>query len=124
MILPCETNALLIIKRSNEKKRAEIFLFRGAQENGSRIMPPTAWDFQNQLMAILNAARQSGKPHIDVESNHLHAQTMVHPDSTHKMALCYEVMIRMMRASDSIVNELPDGKGVTIRYVFRVSAQA
>jgi len=84
-------------------------------------MQPTAWDFQNQLMAILNAARQSGKPHIDVESNHLSAQMMVHPDST---PLCCEVMLRMMRAGDSIVNELPDGKGVTIRYVFRVSGQA
>jgi hypothetical protein len=87
-------------------------------------MLPTAWDFQNHLMAILNAARQSGKHHIDVESNHLHAQMMVHPDSAHKMALCCEVMKRMMRAGDSIVNELPDGKGVTIRYVFSVSGQA
>ena len=87
-------------------------------------MQPTAWDFQNQLMAILNAARQSGKPHIDVESNHLHAQTIVHTDSTPKMALCCEVMISMMRTGDSIMNELPDGKGVTIRYVFRGSGQA
>ena len=86
-------------------------------------MQPTAWDFQNQLMAILNAARQSGKHHIDVESNHLHSQMIVHRDSTHKMALCCEVMIRMMRTGDSILNELPDGKGVTIRYVFRRSGQ-
>ena len=87
-------------------------------------MPPTAWDFQNQLMAILNAARQSGKPHIDVESNHLHAQLIGHSDSTHKTALCCDVMIRMMRTGDSIVNQLPDGKGVTIRYAFRKSGQA
>ena len=87
-------------------------------------MPPTAWDFQNQLMAILNAARQSGKPHIDVESNHLHARLVGHSDSTHETALCCDVMIRMMRAGDSIVNELPDGKGVTIRYAFRRSGQA
>src|SRR5215510_5727168 len=77
-------------------------------------MPPTAWDFQNQLMAILNAARQSGIPHIDVESNHLHAQLIGHSDSTHKTALCCDVMIRMMRTGDSIVNELPHAKGVTI----------
>jgi hypothetical protein len=87
-------------------------------------MQPTAWDFQNQLMAILNAARQSGKPHIDVESSHLHAKMIGHSDSTHRTALCCEVMISMMRAGDSIVNELPDGKGVTIRYVFRGSGQA
>ena len=87
-------------------------------------MQPTAWDFQNQLMAILNAAEQSGKPHIDVESSHLHNKLIGHPDSAHRMAVCCDVMISMMRVGDSIVNELPDGKGVTIRYVFSRSGQA
>ena len=87
-------------------------------------MQPTAWDFQNQLMAIINRARQSGKPHIDVESNHLHAQLIGHSDSAQKTAVCCDVMIRMMRTGDSILNELPDGKGVTIRYVLRGSGQA
>ena len=87
-------------------------------------MQPTAWDFQNQLMVILNAAQQSGKPHIDVESSHLHAQLIRDPDSAQRTALCCDVMISMMRVGDSIVNELPDGKGVTIRYVFRGSGQA
>ena len=87
-------------------------------------MQPTAWDFHNQLMAILNAARQSGKPHIDVESSHLHAQLIRDPDSTQRTAVCCDVMISMMRVGDSIMNELPDGKGVTIRYVFRGSGLA
>jgi uncharacterized protein YijF (DUF1287 family) len=87
-------------------------------------MQPTAWDFQNQLMAILNAAQQSGKPHIDVESNHLHARLIRHSDSPQRTSVCCDVMIRMMRTGDSILNELPDGKGVTIRYVFRGSGQA
>ena len=75
-------------------------------------------------MAIINRARQSGKPHIDVESNHLHAQLIGHSDSAQKTAVCCDVMIRMMRTGDSILNELPDGKGVTIRYVLRGSGQA
>jgi len=87
-------------------------------------MQPTAWDFQNQLMAILNSAQQKGEPHIDVESNNLHAQVVGQSDSIQKTAVCGEVMKRMMRTGDSIVNELPDGKGVTIRYVFSRSGQA
>jgi len=75
-------------------------------------------------MAIINRARQSGKPHIDVESIHLHAQLIGHSDSAQKTAVCCDVMIRMMRTGDSILNELPDGKGVTIRYVLRGSGQA
>ena len=82
-------------------------------------MQPTAWDFQNQLMAILNAARQSGKPHIDVESGHLHTQVGEHPNSNHRMPVCCEVMRKMMRTGDSIVNEPPSGEGATlmIRYI-------
>jgi hypothetical protein len=95
-----------------------------SQFKKEEIMQPTAWDFQNQLMAILNAARQSGKPHIDVESSRLHAQSIGDPDSAQRTAVCCDVMIRMMRVGDSIVNELPDGNGVTIRYVFGGSGQA
>lgn len=82
-------------------------------------MQPTAWDFQNQLMAILNGARQSGEPHIDVESGHLHTQLGEDPNSNHKMSVCCEVMRKMMRIGDSIVNEPPSGEGATlmIRYI-------
>ena len=82
-------------------------------------MQPTAWDFQNQLMAILNAARQSGKPHIDVESGHLHTQVGEHPDSNHRMPVCCEVMRKMMRAGDSVLKEPARGQTatLTIRYM-------
>jgi hypothetical protein len=87
------------------------------------IMPPTAWDFQNQLMAILNAARQSGKPHIDVESGHLHTQVGEDPDSNQRMSVCCEVMRKMMRPGDAIVNEPPGGENATlmIRYVVQAT---
>ena len=55
-------------------------------------MSPTAWDFQNQLMAILNGARQSGQPYIDVESGNLHRQVGGFANSNHKMPVCCEVM--------------------------------
>jgi hypothetical protein len=89
-------------------------------------MQPTAWDFQNHLMAILNEARQTGKPHIDVESSHLHTQLGGPPDSTHRMSVCCEVMRKMMRAGDSIVNEPPSGDGatLTIRYIVMRPARA
>jgi len=63
-------------------------------------MTPTAWDFQNQLTAILNAARQIGKSYVDVESGNLHRQVGGYPDSNHRMPVCCEVMRRMMRGQD------------------------
>ena len=82
-------------------------------------MQPTAWEFQNQLMAILNGARQSGEPHIDVESGDLHTQVGEDPKSTNRISVCCEVMRKMMRVGDSIVNEPPSGEGATlmIRYL-------
>jgi hypothetical protein len=80
-------------------------------------MQPTAWEIQNRLAAILNAALKSGKAHIDVESAHLHTQAGEHQNSNHRMQR--EVMMKMMRAGDSIVNELPDEKSLTIRYIVR-----
>jgi hypothetical protein len=81
-------------------------------------MQATAWDFQNQLIAILNAARFSGKRYIDVESGHLHKRVDANPDSIYGMPVCCEVMRKMMRAGDSIVNEPPSGEGASlmIRY--------
>jgi hypothetical protein len=82
-------------------------------------MQPTAWDFQNRLIAILNAARNSGKPFIDVQSGHLHTQVGEHPNLNERMPVCCEVMRNMMRAGDSIVNEPPSGEDATlmIRYI-------
>jgi 5-methylcytosine-specific restriction protein A len=82
-------------------------------------MQATAWDFQNQLIAILNTARISGKPYIDVESGHLLRQVEEHPNPNYGMPVCCEVMRKMMRSGDSIVSEPPGGEGATlmIRYV-------
>jgi hypothetical protein len=82
-------------------------------------MTPTAWDFQNQLMAILNAARQVGKSYVDVESGNLHRQVGEYPNSSHRMVICCEVMRRMMRRGDSVLKEPSSGQGATlmIRYM-------
>lgn len=82
------------------------------------IMQANAWDFQNQLIAILNTARSSGKLYIEVESGHLHRQVAAHPDANNGMPVCCDVMRKMMRAGDSVVSEPPSGEGATlvIRY--------
>ncbi|MDH3446109.1 MAG: HNH endonuclease [Deltaproteobacteria bacterium] len=83
-------------------------------------MQPTARDFQNQLIAILNAARQSGKPYIDVESRYLHTRVGEHPNLNQEMPVCCDVMRKMMRAGDFIVNEPPSGEGATLMIRYQV----
>lgn len=88
-------------------------------------MPPTAWDFQNHLSAILNGARQSGKSYVDVESGILHKRVGgVNP--SHWIPVCCEVMRRMMRAGDSILKEPVDGHDTTllIRYMVQANGPA
>ncbi len=82
-------------------------------------MASTAWEVQNRLAAILNFARQSGKSYIDVESNSLQKQLANSSSSDRSMAVCRDVMIKLMRPGDAILQESPVGKNATlaIRYM-------
>jgi hypothetical protein len=82
-------------------------------------MAPTAWEIQNRLAAILNFARQSGKSYIDVESNSLQKQLANFAISDRSLAVCRDVMIKLMRPGDSILQESSIGKSATlaIRYM-------
>ena len=85
-------------------------------------MSPTAWDFQNQLMAILNGARQTGQSYVDVESGNLHQQVGGYANLNHKMPVCCEVMRRMMRVGDSVLSETTSGHNATLTIRYTVEA--
>ena len=68
-------------------------------------MIPTAWDFQNRLVAILNRARQSRQSYVDIESVNLHKEVGGYPNPNHRMPVCCEVMRKLMRAGDSVIKE-------------------
>jgi hypothetical protein len=89
------------------------------QSGGS--MTPTAWEFRNKLTAILNEARHNGEPHVDVESGDLHTELGGDPKAHHRMPIYHEVMTRMMRPGDAILNEsrTSDGATMMIRYILK-----
>ena len=77
-------------------------------------MTATAWDVRNKLLAILNGARHSGKPYVDLESGSLYAETGGDANSKRRMSICHDVMTRMMRPGDVVLNESRNGEGATI----------
>ena len=77
-------------------------------------MTPTAWDVRNKLLAILNVVRHSGKPYLDLESGSLYAETGGDANSKRRMSICHDVMTRMMRPGDVVLNESRNGEGATI----------
>ena len=81
-------------------------------------MTPTAWDLRNKLLAILNEAKHSGKPYLDLESDSLYSQMGVDPNSNPRMSICHDVMTRMMRPGYRVLNESLNGDAPTllIRY--------
>jgi hypothetical protein len=87
-----------------------------------KIMSPTAWDFQNRLTAILNDARRSGMPYVDVDSDKLHKQAGGQPNASDRMPVCWDVMRKMMRRGDSIVKEPTGERDVTL--IVRYAVQA
>jgi hypothetical protein len=84
-------------------------------------MTLTAWEFRNKLLAILSAARHGGEPYVDVESGNLFAQLGGDSKSNLKMPTCHDIMTKMMRPGDLILQETPDGERATmrIRYVLK-----
>jgi hypothetical protein len=86
-------------------------------------MTPTAWDFRNKLLAILNGAKHSGKPYVDLESGNLYAQIGGDPNSKPRMSMCHDIMTRMMRPGDLILNESRNGDGATILIRYSLKAQ-
>jgi len=55
-------------------------------------MTPTAWDLRNKLLAILNEAKHSGKPYLDLESDSLYSQIGGDPSSKPRRSICHDVM--------------------------------
>jgi hypothetical protein len=82
-------------------------------------MAPSAWEIQNRIAAILNLARQSGKSYIDVESNSLPKQLANFSSSDRSLSVCHDVMIKLMRPGDSILQESYIGKSamLAVRYM-------
>jgi hypothetical protein len=56
-----------------------------------------------------------------LESGNLYAQMGGDPNSKRRMSLCHDVMTRMMRPGDRILNESRNGDGATIliRYILK-----
>jgi hypothetical protein len=81
-------------------------------------MTPTAWDLRNKLLAILNEAKHSGKPYLDLESGSLYSQMGGDSNSKRRMSICHDIMTRMMRPGDRVLNESRNGDSATllIRY--------
>ena len=55
-----------------------------------------------------------GKSYVDVESNSFHKQLANFSISDRSMAVCCDVMIKLMRPGDSILQESPIGKSATV----------
>ena len=86
-------------------------------------MTPSAWEFRNKLMAILNGAKHSGKPYVDLESSNLYAQMGGDPKSKPRMSICYDIMTRLMRPGDLVLNESRNGDGKTILIRYKLKAK-
>ncbi|HXV84783.1 MAG TPA: hypothetical protein VEG60_33465 [Candidatus Binatia bacterium] len=86
-------------------------------------MRPTAWDFRNKLLAILNGARHNGMPYVDLESGNFYAQMGGDPNSKRRMSICHDIMTRMMRPGDLVLNESRNGDDATIAIRYSLKAK-
>ena len=88
-------------------------------------MEPTEWDFRNKLLAVLSAARHKGMPYVDVESGNLFAELGGGSKTNLRVRKCHEIMTRMMRPGDAILEETQNGDGATllVRYILNAKRE-
>ena len=79
-------------------------------------MTPTAWDLRNKLLAILNEAKHSGKPYLDLESGSSLCSDWGYPNSKPRMSICHDILTRMMRPGDRVLNESRTGTATAQRF--------
>jgi len=77
------------------------------------------------LLAILSGARHGGKPYVDVESANLFAQLGGDSKSNLRMPICHDIMPKMMRPGDSILQETQNCESATmlIRYILKAKQE-
>jgi hypothetical protein len=82
-------------------------------------MTPTLWEIRNKLLAILSAAKHSGKPFVDIDSGNLQAESGGDSNASLQMPICQDVMTRMMRPGDLILKDTSneDVPRMLIRYL-------
>jgi len=88
-------------------------------------MGPTEWDFRNKLLAVLSAARHKGMAYVDVESGNLFAELGSDSKSNLRVPKCHEIMTRMMRPGDAILEETQTGDRATmlVRYILNAKRE-
>jgi hypothetical protein len=88
-------------------------------------MGPTEWDFRNKLLAVLSAARHKGMAYVDVESGNLFAELGRDSKSNLRVPKCHEIMTRMMRPGDAILEETQTGDRATmlVRYILNAKRE-
>jgi hypothetical protein len=87
-------------------------------------MEPTEWDFRNKLLAVLSAARHKGMPYVDVQSGNLFAE-LGGSKTNLPVPKCHDIMTRMMRPGDAILEETQNGDRATmlVRYILNAKRE-
>lgn len=74
--------------------------------------------FTIELTRLLNKAKGERREYIDITSKELHEIVGGYPGKNHAMPTCCNVMRKMMKKNDYIINQPPKGNGASleIRY--------
>ena len=85
------------------------------------IALPTATDFESEIRRLWAMPTNQATGYADIKAGDLHHAVGGYPvpDGNHRMPVCCDAMLGLMRPGDKILNEPPKGKGasLTIRYI-------
>jgi 5-methylcytosine-specific restriction protein A len=78
-------------------------------------MPPNTEDFRKYLENKLTNLKNTGHDYKIIISGDLHREIGYFPGPDNRMATCCQVMRRMMKPGDEILDQPPRGNGATLK---------
>lgn len=85
------------------------------EELSKRPATPNDETFERVILALIEQARQTGQPYVDIVSGEVHRLVGGYPGRNHKMPTCCKVMYRLMKPGDEVLARPPKGLGVSVK---------
>jgi hypothetical protein len=86
----------------------------------SRGTTVSAPDFRRELDAIFRVAEAENKSTVIVTARELHLLVGRYPGPNHRMPICCEVMLSVMRSGDRLLESPRSGKGASVKIEYRL----
>ncbi|MGG3943200.1 hypothetical protein ABEV54_17385 [Peribacillus psychrosaccharolyticus] len=77
--------------------------------------------FRNEIVRLINEAKEEGLPYVDIVSGDVHRNLGGYPSRIHQMPTCCDAMYALKSDHDEVIYSPPKGKGATLQIRYHLT---